>query len=166
MVKPLSHEMTKGAILSDCGTYRYRLWRRWGFGPRMLWVMLNPSTADADVDDPTIRRCMGFARREGCDAIDVINLYAYRATDPKELLTAPCPEGPENLHHWTNALYGPPKFKIAAWGAFAKKTRYDWRRATFETLANTDFLCLGQTRDGSPKHPLYVKSDQELVPWA
>jgi hypothetical protein len=66
----------------------------------MAWVMLNPSTADAEVDDPTIRRCMSFAKREGYDGIEVLNLYGLRATKPKHLLDHPDPEGPQNLRHW------------------------------------------------------------------
>jgi len=83
-----------GAIVSDDGLYRYRLWRRWDAEcPTMVWIMLNPSTADAEVDDPTIRRCIGFARREHCGGIEVVNLYALRATNPA---AHPTPEGPEN----------------------------------------------------------------------
>src|SRR5689334_20041621 len=75
-------EIVKSAVLSPCGLYRYRLTRRWGDGPALLFVMLNPSTADATEDDPTIRRCTGFAKREGMPAIEVVNLFAWRATDP------------------------------------------------------------------------------------
>jgi len=75
----------RGAVISDCGTYRYALARYWGPGPELAFVMLNPSTADASVDDPTIRRCMGFARRENLGGIVVANLFALRATDPSAL---------------------------------------------------------------------------------
>ena len=71
------------AIISPCGRYRYRLDRRWGDGRTMGFIMLNPSTADAENDDPTIRRCIGFAKREGCDAIAVVNLYALREGRPE-----------------------------------------------------------------------------------
>lgn len=81
-------EQLRGAVISDDGRYRYRLWRTWAPElPRMAWIMLNPSTADAEVDDPTIRRCVGFAKREGCGGIEVVNLYAYRSTDPSVLGT-------------------------------------------------------------------------------
>jgi hypothetical protein len=94
----------RGATLSDCGRYRYRLWRRWADGPTVLFVMLNPSTADADVDDPTIRRCIGFARSWGAGALEVVNLYAWRATQPAELKAAVGPVGeypwqPHVRHH-------------------------------------------------------------------
>lgn len=170
----MSGHVTKGALISEDGLYRYRLWRRWGWGPRMVWVMLNPSTADASVDDPTIRRCMGFARREGFDAIDVINLFAYRATKPSELREAAeagvDPEGPLNAQEWGNTLHGPPKMVVAAWGAHARKMGFGWWNPTFlEFVKQQDrpggFMCLGTTSDGSPRHPLYVKGDQEFVPW-
>src|SRR5689334_16488446 len=75
----------KAASISECGRYRYSLHRWWGAGERLYFVMLNPSTADAEVDDPTIRRCMGFARTLGFDGIGVVNLYAFRATKPADL---------------------------------------------------------------------------------
>ncbi len=86
--------VTKEAVISDCGRYRYRLTRRWGDGPLLSFIMLNPSTADAEVDDPTIRRCMGFARRDGYGGIVVGNLYAFRTTKPKALFAADNPLGP------------------------------------------------------------------------
>jgi hypothetical protein len=75
----------RGALLSEDGRYRYRLWRLWDdLAPVMVWVMLNPSTADADLDDPTIRKCIGFAKANRHGGIIVVNLFAWRATDPKE----------------------------------------------------------------------------------
>src|SRR3954470_11499675 len=89
----------KSAAFSSCMTWRYRLTRYWGPGSMLPFVMLNPSTADDEVDDPTIRRCMGFARREGLGGIVVANLYALRATYPKSLALHPDPDGPGNLRH-------------------------------------------------------------------
>jgi hypothetical protein len=135
----------------------------------MVWVMLNPSTADACVDDPTIRRCIGFAKREGFDAIDVINLFAYRATKPADLATVADPEGPANAHEWANTLTSPSLFVVAAWGAHARKIGFGWKNPTYYELTkrqhNGNFKCLGTTADGSPRHPLYVKGDQEFVEW-
>lgn len=93
----LEREVATTAGISECGTYRYWLCREWSPGlDSLVWLMLNPSTADATQDDPTIRRCMGFARRWGYGGITVVNLYAYRATNPRDLLTAADPVGPEN----------------------------------------------------------------------
>ena len=76
--------MMKGAVISDCKRYRYRLWRIWnGSQSRLVFVMLNPSTADGEQDDPTIRKCVGFAERLGYGGIEVVNLFAWRATDPR-----------------------------------------------------------------------------------
>lgn len=164
--------MSAGAQLSPCDRYRYVLWREIPGGPRTrrcLFVMLNPSTADATQDDPTIRRCMGFAKREGCSAITVVNLYAFRATDPAhlsaELMRGTDVVGPDNLAHVETQL---GMFRaglgiiVAAWGAnpFAtgQPTIQHW-------LRQSGSLCLGMTKDGSPRHPLYVKADQPLVPW-
>lgn len=73
----------QSATISECGRYRYRLTRRFADGPCATFVMLNPSTADETIDDPTIRRCRNFAIREGCGGLVVVNLFAYRATDPR-----------------------------------------------------------------------------------
>lgn len=108
--------MKKGAIISDCETYRYRLWRIWNENAaKIMWIMLNPSTANAEEDDPTIRRCIGFARNWGYGGIYVENLYAYRSTDPKELKTAADPEGPANRDHLISMMNDSEKI-ICAWG--------------------------------------------------
>jgi hypothetical protein len=162
----------RGAVISPCGCYRYILWREIPEGPRTrrcLFVMLNPSTADAIKDDPTSRRCLGFAKRWGCSAITVVNLYAFRATKPAnlsaELMRGADVVGPDNLAHVEQQLaifragLGPI---VAAWGAnpFAtgQPTIQYW-------LRQSGALCLGMNKDGSPRHPLYVKADQPLIPW-
>ena len=94
-------EIVKAAVISHCKRYRYRLARHWGAGSALPFVMLNPSTADADNDDPTIRRCIAFAKREGAGGIVVANLFAFRATSPADMLAAPNPFGPENEGHLT-----------------------------------------------------------------
>lgn len=154
--------MIYGATLSEDFLYRYRLWRTWGDGERMAWIMLNPSTADASVDDPTIRRCMGFARREGYDGIEVINLYALRCTKPRHLLDHPDPEGRDNARYWDGVLTDcGVGMVVAAWGAHT-----DRRLAPSRALGQYypgGWYCLGTTtRSGEPRHPLYVKADQEL----
>lgn len=111
--------MEKTAIISDCGRYRYQLGRTWSDGPIARFIMLNPSTADATEDDPTIRRCISFAKREGAGAISVVNLFAFRATKPADMMKATDPIGPENNDHlreWVGHEFGFAKLVIAAWG--------------------------------------------------
>ncbi len=153
------------ASLSKCGNYRYSLMRRWDQGSPLRFVMLNPSTADATVDDPTIRRCMGFARREGYAALIVVNLYAYRSTDPKALLTCADPVGPSNDEilrlHLMSARSGPTPV-VAAWGLHGRTSRV---AEVLSLTSDVDWRCLGTTKDGHPRHPLYVRGDQPLVPF-
>lgn len=148
------------AIISKCGLYRYRLERHWGDGPTCGFIMLNPSTADATLDDPTIRRCIGFAKREGCGRLMVGNLYAFRATHPDVMAAAHDPVGPENRHFLENMAEQVDGPLIAAWGAhwmvYGGTTAYV--RVAFEGK----LMCLGKTKDGHPRHPLYVKGDTPL----
>ncbi len=151
--------MEKTATISSCGKFRYRLGRRWASGPAMLFIMLNPSTADAYVDDPTIRKCIGFAERNGADAIEVVNLFAFRATDPKALAWAGWPVGPENAEHVaraTSEVHEDDAKIVLAWGANA--------RGRDEALAMTLDLgyrgipayTLRRLIDGTPAHPLML----------
>lgn len=166
-------EVARTADISECGRYRYSLGRRWGDGPVGVFVMLNPSTADAYQDDPTIRRCIGFAKREGWGGIEVVNLWAWRATDPKELLfgrraIASEVRGPLNTEAIREAL-SRASFAVAAWGATVDQLmRKGLPRIAVESLArdaNVPLMCLGTTKDGHPRHPLYVPADAPLVPW-
>ncbi len=161
----------RSARLSRCGTYRYLLTRRWAEGPALRWVMLNPSTADAAVDDPTIRRVVRFSRDAGYSAAVVANLYALRATDPGELDQHPDPLGPDNLGTLAQlvraARVDAPRADAApivvAWGANAPRARAE--RVLEHELAGADLRCLGVTKAGQPRHPLYVRADQPLVPY-
>lgn len=160
----------KDALISDCGRYRYWLSRTWDeTRPHMVFVMLNPSVADANIDDPTIRRCMGFAARENCGGIIVVNMFAYRATKPTELVGLDDPCGPENddwqYYHISRACSaGVPV--VLAWGAnemAAKEAKRFF--AYYQPAEWHEFCCLGQTQSGAPKHPLYIAADQPLVPY-
>lgn len=155
--------------------YRYTLYRELaGLGRPVLFVMLNPSTADVYVDDPTIRRCMGFGRREAAAHINVVNLYPLRATDPKELRVAPI--SPEAMLHNTEILKRylaaqktPQGHKIVcAWGAHSAAIELGGV-STFvriwEEAGKPDLWCLGTTQQGAPRHPLYVKGDAPLIPF-
>jgi hypothetical protein len=116
--------------------------------------MLNPSTADAARDDPTVRRCIGFARSWGYGGLEVVNLFAYRATDPRALRRAADPVGPANRRHIAAAIAN-ARLVIAAWGADA--TAGD-AAARLRALSRRELRCLGLTRSGAPRHPLYVRA--------
>lgn len=150
-----SHPLHSDAEISGDGLYRYSLIRRWSAGPTLRWVMLNPSTADAHVDDPTIRRCTGFARAWGYGEIVVHNLFALRATDPRALRVHADPVGPDN-DLYLRRVGSPPVPTVCAWGAHGALHGRD--RAVLAVLAesSTQVLCLGTTRAGQPRHPLYV----------
>lgn len=153
------------AVISDCGLYRYKLTRT---VPNVagtkcaLFIMLNPSTATAEVDDPTIRRCLGFARRENCARLTVVNLFALRATNPRDLRLHSDPEGMDNDVYLFDEVYlhrSIPSIIVAAWGndAFAR------RRAEYVLNHTGPVLCLGKTKSGAPKHPLYLSKDAPLI---
>jgi len=152
-------EMIRTATIIDC--YRYDLHRTWAPGPTMLWVGLNPSTADAYEDDPTIRRVMNFAKREGCGTLAVGNLYAYRATDPKDLWVVEDPVGPDNAWYLVD-MAKKAHLIVLGWGVNAKDDRVDEAMLCFSGL---DVYCLGTTKYGHPKHPLYLRKDTELKPF-
>ncbi len=156
--------MERTAIIDPTGRYRYRLGRVWDpLIPRLCcFVMLNPSTANAEVDDPTIRRCIGFAKSWGFGALEVVNLFAYRATDPRELKRVHGPVGPENDYHIASVISDPRcELVVAAWGNDGGRTPADRH---FRENHCRDAKCLGKTKAGYPRHPLYVPSSAELVP--
>lgn len=149
-----------GAIFSEDRTYRYALTRRWGHGAPLVVIGLNPSTADELADDPTIRRCIGFARREGCCGLVMLNAFALRATDPRVMLAHPEPVGPSNDEIIRRHTVG-VELVVFAWGAHGGHRGRD--RELQRLVPNG--LCFGATKDGHPKHPLYLKSDTPLVRW-
>ena len=173
-VYPEGIEVQRHASISANGLYRFSLHRDWYdygglLGGRPRWVtceMLNPSTADAAQDDPTIARCVRFARRLGATGLAVVNLYAYRATKPADLWKAPDPVGPSNDHHLAMflAMAARSDFPIiAAWGSNARPERV----AEVLRLPHADRLqALGVTKDGAPRHPLYLRADAPLAPWS
>lgn len=147
--------MEAGAIVH--GPYRYRLWRRWADGARVVFVLLNPSTADAVVDDPTLGRCVGFARSWGMGGLDVVNLFAYRARNPAELRRVEDPVGPDNDRALELACEGADRV-VLGWGnggLLYGRGGDVWRRLGARE-------CLGWTRRGQPRHPLYVPSSMPL----
>lgn len=159
------HKVEKSAVISDCGAYRYSLTRKWGDGALLPFIMLNPSTADAEQDDPTIRRCMGFARREGAGGIVVANLFAFRSPSPAALFAADDPAGPQNwLTLCRLAVQATEKGVpiICAWGAHGHELPQATGAQLMFEAAEVALRCLGRTKNGSPRHPLYVRADQPL----
>lgn len=156
--------MNKTAAISPCGHYRYRLTRIWDQDAGTLpIVMLNPSTADAQVDDPTIGRCLAFARREGLGGILVANLFAFRAAAPDDMKAAADPIGPDNdavlVEVFTEAAArGVPV--LAAWGANGEFNDRAVHVRKLARAAGAHLVCLGRTGGGHPRHPLYVRADQ------
>jgi len=190
MAKPAKYIMS-GARISACGTYRYKLWREWrgthdpdhwrwlggkdGAGADLgdplscLFVMLNPSTADGEVDDPTIRRCVGFAKAWKYERLEVVNLFAYRATKPRDVLAAQNARADIIGLHNSEAMDTAARdagLIVCAWGANA--TVLDPTHDHVETvrgwLRDKPMHALGFTKDGQPRHPLYAPLDSRLVP--
>jgi hypothetical protein len=156
-----------GASFSKCGRYRYLLWRYWHSplltGPPVTtctWVMLNPSTADESVLDQTLRKCMGYSKAWGYDGMLIANLYALRSTDPKGLWKVEDPVGPINDEALKYAAARHNRL-VCGWGANAKPKRvYE----VVELLQNP--MCLGVTKTGAPRHPLYLRKDAALDYWS
>ena len=158
-----------GAVFDPTGAYRYTLTRSWPDGRgRVAFVLLNPSTADSERDDPTIRRCIGFARHWGFGALEVVNLFAYRTPHPAALRMAPDPVGPDNDRHLL-AAFGRAELLVTAWGVHGA-----WRGRGREVarllLARGKSLgkslhCLGLTKGGFPRHVLYLERSRRPRPY-
>lgn len=152
------------ATISDCGRYRYLLRRTWdATKPRALFVMLNPSTADARVDDPTIRSCVRLLDALGHGSLEVVNLFAWRATEPDELLANPNMCIGKNNDYAIAAALGRCDLPICAWGAHKAVSLR--ARPVLELIRSNRpaAFCLGKTKVGAPKHPLYVKTGTPLL---
>lgn len=154
----------RGALISPCGVFRYWLMRRWARGPDLLFVLLNPSTADASVDDPTIRRCARFAVMHGYGGFYVVNLFAFRATKPADLRRGGYQVGPENDAHIERLLAECPEVCVA-WGANAAGLERPQVVLPMIRRAGRQPLCLAITRSGYPQHPLMLPSDCRLHPF-
>lgn len=149
------------AVLSEDALYRYALGREVNPGVQgtVLWVMLNPSTADATNDDRTIQRCKQFSRDWGYGRMTVGNLYAWRATNPAELKTVASPIGQDN-YEWLETMADHAEVVVVAWGGHAEPSyaadiaRMLRRRAPV--------CCLGVTKTEQPRHPLYLAKDTPL----
>jgi hypothetical protein len=153
---------TASAIFSPDRAYRYALTRTWGERAPAVFVLLNPSTADAFRSDPTVTRCARFARREQCGGLVVVNLFALRSTDPRVLRRHPDPAGPDNDRHILEYCR-PGRLVIAGWGAHGRLRDRDRAVLALLSAARVDLRCLGTTAGGSPRHPLYLSRDTRLT---
>lgn len=166
---------TKTARFDLNGVYRYELGRQSNAEARptgdapLVFIMLNPSTADHEVEDPTIRRCLGYARAWSRDTVKILNLFALRSTDPAALYAVNDPVGPENdaviEAEIEASILEPAQMFICAWGVHGGYRDRDRAvLAMFERHGVTPY-CLGTTKDSFPKHPLYLRKDVEPVPY-
>ena len=148
-----------GAIISECGTYRYLLQRFWDVRLQAVnFIMLNPSTADASKDDATIRRCLGFARDLGFGALEVTNLFALRSTDPKALRTHIAPIGPENDEQIVVSA-AMCQMVVCAWGNHGNYLNRGNQVLDLLRNARIKPYALRISKSGSPGHPLYLPAD-------
>lgn len=150
----------QSAYLSPDGVFRYWLLRQIAPGEKTAIIIgVNPSTADGETDDPTIRRSVDFARQWGCSRLAMINLHAFRSPDPKALLSAVDPVGPEN-GAVVRAFVEGADIVVAAWGQ--SRLHPIARQIGGWILSRPTTQCLGQNKDGSPKHPLYLRATTQL----
>jgi hypothetical protein len=164
---PDGPEGSATAVFNAERTHRYALLRCWDAdAPMVTFVMLNPSTADAFTLDPTVRRCLSFARREGAGSLQVVNLFALRSTDPAALYSHPDPVGPLNNQFIRTAAWASTLI-VAGWGAHGT---YQGRgeavtRALTDPALTGRLHCLRVTKSGQPGHPLYIPGDAPLLPY-
>lgn len=159
---PISDTLDAPAIMSEDGIYRYTLLRQLLLGQgRCLFIMLNPSTADALNDDPTIRRCVGFMKKWEYRELMVVNIFALRATDPADLRAHPAPVGPKNDEYIRKAVERADRI-VAAWGVHG--AYMDRGANVLRMLKGKEVMCLGTTKEGQPRHPLMVAGKTNLIP--
>ncbi len=152
--------MKKGAELSPCRNYRFALWRIWDEAkPMVMFVGLNPSTADETVDDPTLIRCINYARAWGYGGVYMANLFAYRATKPGDMLAAKEPVGSDN-DNWLQRLAKKSHLVVAAWGNTGS---YLSRSEQVKNLL-PNLHCLKMNKTGEPAHPLYQQANLQPAP--
>lgn len=156
-----------GAVFSDCEMYRYRLWRVWDDrAPKACFVMLNPSTATHEVLDPTVTRCKKRAMALGYGGFEVVNIFALRSTDPKQLYKVTDPVGPDNLNAIADAVRQ-CAIAICAWGTHGKFMNMS---NLIQTRINQFFPgkahYLKLNSDGTPAHPLYLPYELQPTFWS
>lgn len=155
--------MKKTAKISECNNYRYDLFRVWDeTKPYLMFIGLNPSTADHEMDDPTIKKCIGFAEKLNFGGICMCNLFAFRATNPNDMMSSQSPIGIDNdLYVTMHAEKA--GMVIAAWGNTGYYLHRD--KEVLALLSNVDVFALNINKSGQPQHPLYICSDSEPKPY-
>ena len=153
------------AVYSPDSRYRYALTRDWAAGQRVLFVMLNPSTATEVQNDPTVERCERRARALGFGSFAVANIFAFRATDPRVMRAAPDPVGPANDAAILDLAAQSDRI-ICAWGSHGVHLGRGTRVEALLRATDHQLFHLGLTIAGQPKHPLYISYDQQPRPWA
>jgi len=144
-----------GAVFDDTKKYRYRLWRRWNSSlPSVCMILLNPTSLGIEAKDPALDRCAALAKKWGFGAIEVVNLFAFRAVRQSDLWHVDDPVGPHNDQHIKRAV-GHCKTCVVAWGNLPIG-RLDRAKSVLSSLADKDVYCLGVTRLGQPRHPLFI----------
>lgn len=170
---PLPTGCKTEALISDCGTYRYYLERRWNDAPEdypaMTFIMLNPSTADAHSDDPTIRKCRGIAERNRFYRLIVLNLFAYRSAYPEDLCHVPDPIGPDSNRRIANTTRLNAGPIVLAWGSGVPKKLLHRADEVVQALKDQGkgqrLYTLGISQSGFPKHPLFLPMLTSLQPY-
>ena len=158
----LKEKRQSTANISCDNVYRYDLFRWWNWcsadSSFCMFIGLNPSTATAEIDDPTLQRCVSFAKKFDCSGLCMVNLFAYRSTYPAKLYSVEDPIGPMN-NETIRKNAREAKFIVAAWGTQGSKIVKGRDTEVLELLSKYHVLCLGKNKDGSPKHPLYLHRD-------
>lgn len=154
------------AEFSECDRYRYALGRRWSGGPQCTFLMLNPSTATEVKNDPTITRCINYAKAWGHGSLVVLNLFAFRATDPREMKRQADPVGPANDTVLRRERANSSTI-VCAWGVHGAYRERDLSviRMLMRLGSAQSMFCLGLTKDKHPKHPLYLRKDAQPIPF-
>jgi hypothetical protein len=153
--------LTQPAVFSEDRKYRYTLVRKFASGTGVVnFILLNPSTADETKNDPTVRRCMGYAASWGFETLIVTNIFALRSTDPNALYLEADPVGPDN-DRWIMTCAKAAILVVAGWGAHGilNHRSFDLRHS----LRSFKVRCLGKTKDGEPRHPLYLPANAQLI---
>lgn len=164
-----------GATFSDCRKFRYDLWRSWKSNPflscvterRLVFIGLNPSTADETKNDPTIVRCINFAQRYAFSGMHMLNLFGFRSTNPAGCVARGAEAvGPDNTAHILRVCTAQTTgVVVAAWGAFPWAQERGEEVATMLVSAGITVNVFALTRQGYPRHPLYLRKDLHPIPW-